>query len=81
MRKLLITLDDDLDNLLRKYPNQNEVVREALRVYKLDISTDTIAGMRKSYLVLKKFMESKFEYYDEVFRRLDKLINMLETRL
>ena len=81
MRKLLVTLDDDLDKELAKYPNQNEIVREALRVYKLDISTDTVAGMRKSYAALRKYMETKFEYYDRVFGRLEKLISTLETRL
>lgn len=81
MRKLLLTLDDDMDKELAKFPNQSEILREAFRIYKLDISTDTVAGMRKSYLVLKKFMEEKFEYYDKVFKDMEKLISMLENRL
>ncbi len=81
MRKLLLTLDDDMSKELAKYPNQSEVLREAFRIYKLDISTDTVAGMRKSFTVLKKYMESKFEYYDRVFADLEKLINILETRM
>jgi len=81
MKKLLLTLDDEMAKELAKYPNQSEVLREAFRIYKLDISTDTVAGMRKSYDLLKKYMETKFEYYDHVFSQLEKLIAMLETRM
>lgn len=46
MRKLLVTLDDDLSKKLATYPNQNEVVRKALRLYIGDISADSIEGLR-----------------------------------
>lgn len=82
MRRLVINLDDELDPWLAKHINQNETVRNALYLYKEDISTpDTIAGLKKSYLNLTNYMQTKFENYDPVFARLDKLINMLETRL
>lgn len=81
MRKLLVTLDDDLDKVLAQYPNQNQIVREALKLYNGDITTDTIAGLRKSYDNLLRYTKSKHEYYDQVFARLDKLINVLETRI
>lgn len=81
MRKLLITLDDELDEWLSGKPNQNEVIREALRMYNGKINVDTIAGLRKSYSQLYKYMETKCEYYDHVFGQLEKLINMLETRM
>jgi hypothetical protein len=81
MRKLLLTLDDDMDKELAKYPNQSEILREAFRIYKLDISTDTVAGMRKSYTVLKKFMEERFDVYDQSFKRMDRLIQDLENRI
>lgn len=82
MRRLVINLDEDLDLWLKEQVNQNETVRNALKLYKDDISTpDTIAGLRKSYSGLKSYMESKFEYYDHVFSQLEKLINMLETRM
>lgn len=82
MRKLLVTLDDKLDEELSIYPNQSQVVREALRLYNEDISTpDTIAGLRKSYIKLTTFLEEKCDYYDKVFADLEKLISMLETRL
>lgn len=81
MRKLLITLDDELDGWLSGKPNQNEVVREALRLYEGKINVDTIAGLRRSYLTLFKFMETRFERYDEYFERMDKLIEHIETRM
>jgi hypothetical protein len=81
MRKLLVTLDDDLDKVLAKYPNQNETVREALRLYNGDITTDTIQGLQRSYKILLDYMKQKHEYYDTVFQRLDKLISVLETRM
>lgn len=82
MRKLLITLDDELDNLLAGAPNQSEIVRNALRLYMHDISTpDTIAGLRESYSKLQSYMQSKSENYDRSFAKLDKLIEYLETRV
>lgn len=81
MRKLLITLDDELDKELAQYPNQNEIVREALRLYKLDISTDTIAGLRASYKQLLKVMDERFTFYDAKFDRLDKLLSYLEAKM
>lgn len=81
MRKLLLTLDDDMDKELATFPNQSEILREAFRIYKLDMSTDTVAGMRQSYKQLRKYMETKFEYYDRVFKDLKKLIDYLETRM
>jgi hypothetical protein len=81
MRKLLITLDDDLDPWLASKVNQNEVVRNALSIYKGDITTDTLEGMRHSYSSLKKSIEVHFDYYDECFSRMDKLISVLESRM
>jgi len=81
VRKLLITLDDELDPWLAGQANQNQTVRNALLIYKGDISTDTVAGLRQSYKVLRAYMEDKFENYDQVFARLDKLISVLETRM
>lgn len=82
MRRLVINLDNELDPWLAKQVNQNETIRKALKLYKDDISTpDTVEGLRKSYSKLQTFMETKFEYYDHVFSQLEKLINMLETRM
>lgn len=82
MRRLVITLDKELDLWLRKQVNQNDTVRKALKLYKDDISTpDTIAGLRNTYLKLYSYMNTHFERYDTSFEKLDKLIAMLETRM
>lgn len=82
MRRLVVNLDNTLDEWLAGQTNQNETVRNALYLYKEDITTpDTIAGLRKSYIKLTNYLESKFVYYDDVFGQLEKLINMLETRM
>lgn len=82
MRRLVINLDNELDPWLAKQTNQNDTVRKALYLYKDDISTpDTIAGLRKSYSKLTSYMETKFEAYDNSFHKLDKLIDVLETRM
>lgn len=65
MRKLLVTLDDDLSKELAKYPNQNEIVRKALRLYIGDITTDTVEGLRASYEIITKYLkeiDSKIDY-------------------
>jgi metal-responsive CopG/Arc/MetJ family transcriptional regulator len=65
MRKLLVTLDDELSTLLEGYPNQNEIVRKALRLYIGNISTDTVEGLRASYqMIIKQLKEidSKVDY-------------------
>lgn len=77
-----MNLDNTLDQWLKGETNQSETVRKALYLYKDDISTpDTIQGLRKSYKVLLNYMEVKFEAYDSSFRKLDKLIEYLETRM
>lgn len=82
MRRLVVNLDNTLDDWLKHELNQNETIRKALYLYKDDITIpDTIAGLRKSYVILKTYMETKFEYYDTVFKQLEKLINMLESRM
>lgn len=81
MKKLLLTLDDDMAKELAKYPNRSETLREAFRIYNGHISTDTVVGLRASYKQLWNLMEGKFEVYDAAFARLDKLISVLETRM
>ena len=68
MRKLLVTLDDELSPLLAKYPNQSEIVRKALRLYIHDISTDDMAQIKASYKIIVsvlKDMDSKIDYLAE----------------
>lgn len=65
MKKLLVTLDDETANLLAHDKNKSATVREAIRYIKLDITPDTIEGLRKSYSqvarILKE-MDSKLDY-------------------
>jgi Arc/MetJ-type ribon-helix-helix transcriptional regulator len=81
MKKLLVVLDDELSKELDKYPNKSQVVREALKIYNGHISTDTVAGLRQSYKSLQDNINSRFDYYDECFARMDQLISVLETRM
>lgn len=65
MRKLLVTLDDELSKKLSTYPNQNEIVRKAVRLYIGDITTDSIEGMRVAFTQLNRKaveMDSKLDY-------------------
>lgn len=67
MRKLLVTLDDEIAPLLAKFPNQNEIVRQALRLYIGDITTDTRQGIVTSYKIIAKTLreiDSKLDYLD-----------------
>lgn len=76
-----ITLDDESDTLLAQHTNQAQIVREAIKMYHGGITTDTRSGLQQSYKTLTKYMEVKFEFYDACFRRMDKLIAELESRL
>lgn len=77
MRRLVVNLDNTLDVWLSGQVNQNETVRKALYLYKGDITTDTIQGLRKSYSAII----DKLEEHDAAFGRMDKLISVLETRM
>jgi hypothetical protein len=71
MRRLVINLDDELSNLLAKFPNQNEIVRQALRLYIGDITTDTLKGIRNSYRVFIKLLEKSIENQKETDSKID----------
>lgn len=81
MRRLIVNLDEDLDLWLAKQTNQNDTVRKALKLYKGNITTDSAEGIYQSYIKLGKYMKTKFDNYDIVFAKLDKLISYLETRM
>lgn len=81
MRRLVVNLDNTLDEWLQGEVNQNETVRKALYLYKGDITTDDMTNIKESYRALKAFLGQKFETYDMSFQRLDKLISVLETRM
>ena len=65
MKKLLVVLDDETSNLLADEKNKSALVREAVKYIKLDISPDTIDGLRRSYNQLArqiKEMDSKLDF-------------------
>ncbi len=65
MRKLLVTLDDDLDERLKHVVNQNEVVRVALRLYLAEDVGSSLDGLRAGYAILAKALkeiDSKIDY-------------------
>lgn len=65
MNKVLITLDEETSKLLAGEKNKSKLVREAIKYIKLDISPDTVDGLRKSYTQLTRKLEdmdSKLDY-------------------
>lgn len=65
MRSLLVNLDDSLDNLLAREKNQNEIVRNALRLYYSDITTSDIQSIKASFAAIKNYLkeiDSKADY-------------------
>lgn len=81
MKQLHVWVTDEQFKELDKYPNKTERVRNAIDLYNEHITTDTVDGLRRSYEILLKRMDKRFDFYDEKFERMDKLISMLETRM
>ena len=79
MKRKLITLDEETSNLLAKSPNASEMVRQALRVYKEDISTDTIAGMREAFRRLSEQNKELQSSVDYLIEQLDNLPERLRS--
>lgn len=82
MRRLIVTIDDPLDDWLSKELNQAETVRKALRLYHGDITApDSIESLRAVLQEHRDYMTSHFGTYDRSFEKLDRLIEEFETRL
>ena len=65
MKKLLIVFDDETADLLDKYPNMSEVVRQATQLYIGHILPDTVDCLRASYIKIAKALveiDSKIDY-------------------
>lgn len=77
MRKLLVTLDDELSPLLEKYPNQSEIVRESLRLYIGNISTGVLDGIRASYKIIADNQSSLEKRLKEIEAKLDYIARKL----
>lgn len=54
MKKLLVVLDEETAKVLRDKINKSEYTRQAIKYMSMDISTDTVEGMRKSYMTLAR---------------------------
>lgn len=77
MRRLLITLDDELDNLLAGKTNQSEYVRELLRLYIGDITPDRLERMQEAFNQMRQVAtqnhtetQEKLTYLTEQVERL-----------
>lgn len=65
MKKLLVVLDDETSKVLEREINKSRFVREAVKYVSMDITPDTIEGMRSSYLMVAKQLkeiDSKLDY-------------------
>lgn len=71
MKKLLVTLDDETATLLERFPNKSAIIRECTKLYLGHILTDTVDGMRASYLVVGKRLEAINDKVDDMNSKLD----------
>jgi hypothetical protein len=71
MKKLLVTLDDETASLLAKFPNKSGMMREATKLYLGHILTDTVDGMRASYLIVGRRLESMNDKIDKLDGKID----------
>lgn len=65
MKKLLVVLDDETASLLEGKINKSEFVRQAVKYMSMDITPETIEGLRQSFtqIALKlRDMDSKLDY-------------------
>lgn len=79
MRKLLVTLDEEIDPWLAQFTNQNEVVRDALRVYKENISPGVIDTLRTTYLGVRGELEKLNERQEVMNQNLEAIAKKAGT--
>lgn len=70
MKKLLVVLDDETSNLLADEKNKSALIREAIKYIKMDISPDTIDGLRRSYDQLARQIREMDSKLDFIARKL-----------
>lgn len=81
MRRLVVNLDEDLDLWLQGFSNQNDIARKALRLYKGDITTDSIEGMRVAFWKLtNKYKELELRF-NEQYEMVEKLYNSIQEMI
>lgn len=81
MKRISITVDEETINLLAGKVNKSEMIRQALKVYNGDISTDTLAGMREAFRKLQQSQQEmeqsineQLQYVTEMVERVDKRV-------
>lgn len=65
MKRIIISLDEEQFNLLKKKSNMSQTMRDALDLYLSDITPDTIDGLRAAFTTLAKLtkeIDSKLDY-------------------
>ena len=81
MKKKLITLDEETFNLLSKYPNASEVVRDALRVYIQHISLENLAKMDVAWKANVSAIKKLSTQYEERTAELNEQLYTLYEEL
>ena len=76
MTRLMITLDEESANLLDGKKNKAHIVREAIKLYHGDITTDTLDGIRAAFLQIREDQEKQHE---ELTNMLFEMNEKLET--
>lgn len=65
MKNKLVSLPDELAKELEAFPNQNEIIRESLRLYIQHIDSNKLQGLQAAYKIIKlklDEMDSKLDY-------------------
>lgn len=78
MRKLLVTIDDELEPLLAKFPNQGGIMREATKLYIGHILPETADGLRTSYEIVGKRLEAVNDKINDINQKLDYLASKVQ---
>lgn len=81
MKKLLITFDDETAKVLEKFPNTSFAVREAVKGYTSDISTDTMARIKQAFTILLKADKERQERDAELYEMVEGMKQTLEEVL
>jgi hypothetical protein len=87
MRRLVVTLDNTLDEWLAGFPNQAQIVRNALDLYHGDITTDTKEGLKvalmrvvqsqnelaQRYVNLEHRFTEQYELVEKLYHKIEEL--------
>ena len=77
MRRINITIDDETSKVLEGKLNKSETIRQALLIHNDDVSTDTLAGMRRSFEKLLARMTELEERSIETYEMVERTYNLI----